>query len=473
MRTRKLLIRVGTCACVAVCSVVIIFFSFEYFETKDLGDWLRAPYHYVFGTSSPNTDESEYVHMGWRAQIARELTLWTHITVEDFFRFERSLQESNFYGVRIVILKGQVYYKTIKQEPNPHAGHTIGYTLSTLLAMKQLVHHARVNGWRLHDQKGVVFHIQYGDGCSTSTDASLPVFGFNNAPGIGTHLGNTCKHTVGFPSYDWWWPLHFSRMDSAMRIPWSEKKPVLLFRGNLNSWDGMRTAVLWSSIQHPELIDGKLTTVNPDVCDVVMRATEVWGLQRPDGVDIAENCSNIIGDHYSPADFARFKYWLDVDGHGASFRLKNYLTGDSVIFKVESEYYQHFHTALQPWVHYIPVSKSNFAPSIVERVTWAREHDAECQAMVHRTRTWAKIYLTHHQTAWYQAELVSQLRSKLYFEPSVHDMNIVCCSDFYKAIKKKIWGSSRRGESFDCRDAAPWCGSKTGSRMDLKSMRHE
>mmetsp|Transcript_37922 Transcript_37922/g.60813 ORF Transcript_37922/g.60813 Transcript_37922/m.60813 type:complete len:499 (-) Transcript_37922:361-1857(-) len=452
------------------------------FVTQSFGP-LGSHHQYVAEYAPSPAPSESLVIMGWRSQIAQELTKWTHIVAEDFTRFESSLQREGFFGMRVVIWNEQVFFKVLKGEPNPHKGHTLGYTLSTLMAMKQLVWHARAAGAPL--RQGVVFHIQFGDGCAESEDTSMPIFGYNNADGYGGSFVNRCKSTVGFPSYDWWWPGQSfqpkaqTRMDLAPIIPWSEKHPVLLFRGNLNSWDGMRIAALWSSHQHPEFIDGKLVELHPGTCELFLRTTEVWGQRRPSEVNFAENCSDIVGKYMLPQDFARYKYWLDIDGHGASFRYKNYLFGDAVIFKVESEYYQHFHRALQPWVHYIPVPKFNFIATLLERVKWARDHDIECQQMVKRTRAWAKEYLTHERTVWYQMEVLAQLTSKLDFEPSTEGMTISCCSDFDKAQNpslfdrqqgfKKVWGSGGFKGMVRCKDTGP-CRS---SWKELYSMRNE
>eukprot|EP00854_Cymbomonas_tetramitiformis_P028136 gene28136-34827_t len=124
---------------------------------------------------------------------------------------------------------------------------------------------------------------------------------------------------------------------------------------------------MWASRQHPDLIDAKLVGENDDACSRFLRVTEVWAQKRPSEVEFAENCSDILGDWKSPSDFAKYKYWLDVDGHGATFRFKNYLFGGAVIFKVESEYYQHFHNVFRPWVHYIPIYRENFVLNIAKR----------------------------------------------------------------------------------------------------------
>lgn len=419
------------------------------------------------------TSGATYIHWGWRAQIARELSMWSTISAAEFQLSETTLMEGRFVGVRIVLLKGHVYYKVLKPSPNPIVGHATYYTLSTLFSLKKLVWYAHTYNWTL-PASGVVVHIQYGDGCTLFEKHPMPLFGYNNAPGILSHHVDRCKYVVSFPSYDWWWPDQDfvpnspGRLDRVPRIPWSDKREVLLFRGHLNSWDDMRISVLWASLQYADYVDGKLVgEMDLDTCHQILNTETISGQNRPSEINLGPNCSNVIGDFKTPSDFAHYKYWLDVDGWGATFRLKNYLHGEAVVFKVESEYYQHFHASLQPWVHYIPVSKERFTTNIKERVAWAREHDSECRAIVRRAQLWAKTYLTHEQTAWYQKEVLSQVATKLSFIPSTTDMEVICCSHFDAARNASIWG----GSGYICEDVTP-CTSRV-TLDDLKQLDQE
>jgi hypothetical protein len=410
--------------------------------------------------------EVDYVHAGWQAQIHRELAYWdTDISEAVFLLFEHQAMEANFFGSRVVVLDNQVHFNILASKPNPHAGHTLGYTLATLLAIKQMIVFSVTNNWTL-PPNGIALHIQYGDGCTDTKDPIIPIFGYNNAPAWHqSTLLERCRHTVSFPSYDWYWPGQDflpgspSRMDQASATRWSDKTEVLLFRGNLNSWDNMRTAVLLTSLQQPDILDAKLTALYPHTCDQIKQ------FEPHTTLNISETCSEFVGEHMSPSDFARQKYWLDIDGHGATFRYKNYLHGESVIFKIESEYYQHFHSGLQPWVHFIPISRDDVMTSIKERVIWAREHDEECKSMVKRTKAWAKLFLNHEQTAWYQREVLKQLSSRYNFTPSTNGLETVCCSDFDKARQMKLWGEA----GYSCVDAEPCTSTLTEKK--LKSLK--
>ena len=46
------------------------------------------------------------------------------------------------------------------------------------------------------------------------------------------------------------------------------------------------------------------------------------------------------------------KYQLSIDGTVAAYRLPALLAGDSVLFKQDSKYVEHFYRELEPFVHY-------------------------------------------------------------------------------------------------------------------------
>ena len=44
-----------------------------------------------------------------------------------------------------------------------------------------------------------------------------------------------------------------------------------------------------------------------------------------------------------------------MSGNSVYTRFPYLLSGNSVVLKQDSGYYEHFYADLQPWVHYIPV----------------------------------------------------------------------------------------------------------------------
>jgi len=99
------------------------------------------------------------------------------------------------------------------------------------------------------------------------------------------------------------------------------------------------------------------------------------------------------------------------------------------LFKIYSEYEQFYYSSLEPWVHYVPVSRENLAEDLMKRVTWARAHDKECQKIAGAAVEFAKEYLTLEKLHWYQAEVLHEYSKKLDFQPFVEDgAHEFCCS---------------------------------------------
>ena len=99
----------------------------------------------------------------------------------------------------------------------------------------------------------------------------------------------------------------------------------------------------------------------------------------------------------------QYKYQLNLDGTVAAFRFPYLLAGDSLVFKQDSKYYEHFYGDLQPWVHYIPV-KSNLE-NLVERLKWALENEGKAQEIAQAGQMYARTNLMPQDIFCYHANL--------------------------------------------------------------------
>ena len=54
--------------------------------------------------------------------------------------------------------------------------------------------------------------------------------------------------------------------------------------------------------------------------------------------------------------------------------------GDSVVFKQDSPYYEHFYNDLKPMVHYIPFKRD--LSDLEEKIKWAKSHDKEVRFII-------------------------------------------------------------------------------------------
>ena len=69
----------------------------------------------------------------------------------------------------------------------------------------------------------------------------------------------------------------------------------------------------------------------------------------------------------------QYKYQLNIDGTIAAYRLPYLLAGGSLVFKQDSQYYEHFYHDLEPWVHYVPMNEN--ISDVEEKLRWALEND--------------------------------------------------------------------------------------------------
>jgi len=84
---------------------------------------------------------------------------------------------------------------------------------------------------------------------------------------------------------------------------------------------------------------------------------------------------------------SKYKYIISVDGNSWANRLPTLLLGGGVIFKQESSYYQWWYSLLTPYTHYIPI-KHDFS-DLIDRIKWAREHDAQVKNISENARKFA------------------------------------------------------------------------------------
>ena len=64
----------------------------------------------------------------------------------------------------------------------------------------------------------------------------------------------------------------------------------------------------------------------------------------------------------------------------AAYRLPYLLAGGSLVFKQDSEYYEHFYYQLKPWVHYVPLRQD--LSDVEEKVLWAVGNDDKVKGYI-------------------------------------------------------------------------------------------
>ncbi|VDO92024.1 unnamed protein product [Soboliphyme baturini] len=67
------------------------------------------------------------------------------------------------------------------------------------------------------------------------------------------------------------------------------------------------------------------------------------------------------------------------------------MAGNSLIFKQDSHYEEHFYSLLKPWTHFVPVRRD--LSNLVDQVKWAMAHDARSRHIVANMQSFVDAYL--------------------------------------------------------------------------------
>lgn len=143
-------------------------------------------------------------------------------------------------------------------------------------------------------------------------------------------------------------------------------------------------------------------------------------------------------------DFFNYKYQLNIDGTVAAYRLPYLLAGDSLVIKQDSPYYEHFYSQLEPWVHYVPMSRD--LGDVEERVQWARDHDGEARQIGRNAQEFVRENLMPKETYCYIARLLTEYSKRQQGRPKKHtDMVLLqqpektcrTCKEMKQYIKSK------------------------------------
>ncbi len=100
---------------------------------------------------------------------------------------------------------------------------------------------------------------------------------------------------------------------------------------------------------------------------------------------------------------AQYKYQMNMDGTVAAYRFPYLLISDSLVFKQDSIYYEHFYSDLRQWVHYIPVKRD--LSDLIGKLTWTLDHDNEAQNIAQKGQYYARFNLLPQNIFCYHVQL--------------------------------------------------------------------
>ncbi|XP_077982312.1 protein O-glucosyltransferase 2-like [Glandiceps talaboti] len=123
--------------------------------------------------------------------------------------------------------------------------------------------------------------------------------------------------------------------------------------------------------------------------------------------------------HISFFDFFKYKYQINIDGTVAAYRFPYLMAGDSVVFKHESIYYEHFYKSLKQWVHFIPFKKD--LSDLVEKISWAKDHDEEAYQIAENAREFARNNLMSNDVFCYYFQVLKEYAKRQNREPKLYE----------------------------------------------------
>lgn len=167
-------------------------------------------------------------------------------------------------------------------------------------------------------------------------------------------------------------------------IPWEERQPKVFFRGR----DSNQARLDLVQRHHKD-------TNNYDV-----------GLTNYFFFPHKEELYGPIANYVGMSNFFKYKYQINIDGTVAAYRLPFLLAGGSLVFKQDSEYYEHFYHKLSPGQNYVPVQKS--LNDLPEKLKWAKENDKQAKKIAQNGAQFVQDHLLPQPIFCYIVSLLTE-----------------------------------------------------------------
>ncbi len=163
----------------------------------------------------------------------------------------------------------------------------------------------------------------------------------------------------------------------SKKIKWEDKVEKIFWRGattgdfynyTIDNFDKLpRMTISVFSKLYPNLIDATFSAYSDQV------------KKEFKGKSLKEFCQILFGrkpGYVNEIDHLKYKYLLSLDGNAATgTRVAWIMRSNSVLLKQESNKFQWYYDALQPYVNYVPVNKR--LTNIFEQIEWIKNHDNE------------------------------------------------------------------------------------------------
>ncbi|XP_028392699.1 protein O-glucosyltransferase 2-like isoform X2 [Dendronephthya gigantea] len=280
------------------------------------------------------------------------------------------------------IIKNKIYRKTFGK----HVGFAQFmdswlYSLMRKVKLPNVEFFVNLGDWPLEKRRSSPLPIFSWCGSEDSEDIVMPTY----------DITQSVTETLGRIS------LSMQSVQANTGPKWQDKIPKAFWRGRDSRQERLDFVVM--ARKKPELYDAALTNFFFFPYDEAKYGPK--------------------GQHVSFYDFFKYKYQITIDGTVAAYRLPYLLAGDSVVFKQDSEYYEHFYKELEPWVHYIPFKRdlSDLEPNL----NWAMANDKKAEKIALQAREYVRERLTPEHIYCYYYVLLKKFAKLQKTKPKEYD----------------------------------------------------
>ena len=188
------------------------------------------------------------------------------------------------------------------------------------------------------------------------------------------------------------------RQAEMQPVAWDARSAILRWRGGTSGdyrIDPIGPASRDDSQVLPRIRMALILKGHPG-CDVGFA-----GKLIPENARLILREAGLESDFIPEGDWINDKFALDIDGYAntwSNFLVRLHL--GCCVIKVDSQhgFRQWYYDRIRPWEHFVPV-KADMS-DLVEKVEWARSHDAEAKAIAANGQAFARSMTIESETAW-------------------------------------------------------------------------
>ncbi|KAG2447019.1 hypothetical protein HYH02_008172 [Chlamydomonas schloesseri] len=310
--------------------------------------------------------------------------------------------QCNAKAVRMMIKDGEVYLNSLHPDWRLGPHEFIGFLLELYEASK------------LYKLPDLEFAVNGDDDVMTAVEwkdeaALKPGFHGGPFPLLTWSKGDASSamlvpYSGAFRCADDSFDAMLLRVEEFRRMPWAERKQVAFGR-----WNEF-CALYYNALQRmpdgheqpcPRSYLPQLSDKHLDLLDV--------------GVTLEMEKKGRVG-HVPLAHQNVYRYLVSTDGWAISSKFDKYLLLGSLVLKARSPRYGWYYDALVPGEHYLTFMNTS-DDDVLERIKWAKEHDAEAQRIAEAAQAFAVKHLHRGARLCYYRTLIEEMGKRMKYTP--------------------------------------------------------